>query len=112
MKETLNRLKKVVSECAVTLVLRTHRTHPENEKDSIKLKNMAAETRQRLEKEYDAATAKKIGDKLDKLIEEIDIRYNLEGHVLYVDADNVEYDSLTININTIIPHYDTLSHHS
>lgn len=109
MKETLNRLKKVVSECAVTLVLRTHRTHPENEKDSIKLKNMAAETRQRLEKEYDAATAKKLGDKLDKLIEEIDIRYNLEGLVLFVDADHAEYVRLPIKLNDRITIDDTFT---
>lgn len=99
MKETLNRLKKVVSECAVTLVLRTYRTHPENTKDSIKLKNMASEARQRIENEYDAATAKKLGDKLDKLIEEIDINYNLEGLVLFVDADHAEYVRVPIELN-------------
>lgn len=99
MKETLNRLKKVVSDCAVTLVLRTNRTHPENTKDSIKLKNMASETRQRLENEYDAATAKNLGDKLDKLIEEIDINYNLEGLVLFVDANHAEYVRLPIELN-------------
>lgn len=99
MKETLNRLKKVVSNCAVTLVLRTHRTHPENEKDSIKLKNMASETRQRLEKEYSADIAKKLGDKLDALIAEIDIRYNLEGLVLFVDEEHAEYVRLPIKLN-------------
>lgn len=99
MKETLNRLKKVVSECAVTLVLRTHRTHPENAKDSIKLKNMATEVRQRIENEYDVATAKKLGDKLDKLIEEIDVNYNLEGLVLFVDADHAEFIRLPIELN-------------
>lgn len=99
MKETLNRLKKVVSDCAVTLVLRTYRTHPENSKDSIKLKNMASEVRQRLESEYDVATAKKLGDKLDKLIGEIDINYNQEGLVLFVDANHAEFVRLPIELN-------------
>lgn len=99
MKETLNRLKKVVSDCAVTLVLRTHRTHPENAQDSIKLKNKVSEARQRLEKEYDTATAKNLGDKLGKLAEEIDPNYNLEGLVLFVDANHAEFIRLPVELN-------------
>src|SRR5690625_3109008 len=99
MKETLNRLKKVVSDCAVTLVLRTHRTHPENAQDSIKLKNKVSEARQRLEKEYDAATAKNLGDKLAKLADEIDVNYNLEGLVLFVDANHAEFVRLPVELN-------------
>lgn len=99
MKETLNRLKKVVSDCAVTLVLRTHRTHPENAQDSIKLKNKVSEARQRLEKEYDAATAKNLGDKLAKLAAEIDHNYNLEGLVLFVDANHAEFVRLPVELN-------------
>ncbi len=99
MKETLNRLKKVVSDCAVTLVLRTHRTHPENAQDSIKLKNKVSEARVRLEKEYDAATAKNLGEKLEKLAEEIDVNYNLEGLVLFVDADHAEFVRLPVELN-------------
>lgn len=99
MKETLDRLKKVVSDCAVTLVLRTHRTHPENAQDSIKLKNKVSEARVRLAKEYDAATAKNLGEKLEKLTEEIDVNYNLEGLVLFVDADHAEFVRLPVELN-------------
>lgn len=99
MKETLDRLKKVVSDCAVTLVLRTHRTHPENAQDSIKLKNKVSEARVRLAKEYDAATAKNLGEKLEKLAEEIDVNYNLEGLVLFVDADHAEFVRLPVELN-------------
>src|SRR5690554_4299780 len=99
MKETLDRLKKVVSDCAVTLVLRTHRTQPENAQDSIKLKNKVSEARVRLEKEYDAKTAKNLGEKLEKLAEEIDVNYNLEGLVLFVDADHAEFVRLPVELN-------------
>ena len=99
MKETLDRLKKVVSDCAVTLVLRTHRTHPENAQDSIKLKNKVSEARVRLEKEYDAKTAKNLGEKLEKLAQEIDANYNLEGLVLFVDADHAEFVRLPVELN-------------
>src|SRR5690625_2965233 len=99
MKETLNRLKKVVSDCAVTLVLRTHRTHPENAQDSIKLKNKVSEARQRLENEYDAEIAKNLGDKLEKLADKLDVNYNLEGLVLFVDADHAEFVRLPVELN-------------
>lgn len=99
MKETLNRLKTLVSDCAVTLVLRTYRTHPDNAKDAIKLKNMVAEAKTRLAAEYDEAIAKNLGAKLDKLAEEIDIKYNLEGLVLFVDANHAEFVRVPVELN-------------
>ncbi len=109
MKETLNRLKNVVSDCAVTIILRTYRTHPDNLKDGIKLKNMASEARQRLTNEYDESTAKRLGDKIDKLIDDIDISHNLEGLVLFVDDNHAEYIRLPIELNDRIVIDDTFA---
>ena len=53
MKVTLNELKKVTAESCVTIILNTHRTTPDNEKDPIVLKNLIKEAESRLSAEYE-----------------------------------------------------------
>lgn len=99
MKETLERLSKIKASVCVTLVLKTHRMHPENEKDVIQLKNMITETKDRLEKEYGADLAKKYTAKLNKLAEQIDYRHNDRGLMLFVNDDVEEYLRLPIHLH-------------
>ncbi len=109
MKKTLEKLSKIKAPVCVTLVLRTHRVHPENEKDVIALKNMIAETNQRLQKEYGDEIAKKYTEKLQKLAEQIDYRHNKEGLMLFVNDDIAEFLRLPIKLHDRIILDDTFT---
>jgi len=102
MKETFERLSKITAPVCVTLVLRTHRVHPENEKDIILLKNMIADASKRLEKEYGQDIAKRYSEKLAKLAEDIDFRHNDHGLMLFVNDDVAEYLRLPIKLHSRI----------
>jgi len=102
MKKTLERLSKIEAPVCVTLVLKTHRIHPENEKDVILLKNMIAETQQRLKKEYGDDIAEKYTKKLQKLADDIDYRHNKEGLMLFVNDEVAEYLRLPIKLHSRI----------
>lgn len=48
MNTQLKELKNVVSDRCITIILNTHRTLPDNEKDGITLKNLVKEAEIRL----------------------------------------------------------------
>lgn len=91
MKKTLERLSKITAPACVTLILQTHKSHPDNEKDVIALKNMIADAHKRLQKEYGAEIAKKYTEKLQQLAEKIDFRQNDNGLMLFVNDEIAEY---------------------
>ena len=91
MKEVFDRLSKVKGGTCVTIILNTHRTTPDNQKDSIALKNLITETGRRLDIEYDTKTSKIYTDKLNQLASEIDLYLNDHGLILFVNEDIAEY---------------------
>lgn len=91
MRETLERLSKIQAPICVTVILRTHKTHPENQKDSIQLKNLINEASTRLEKEYGKAVAKNYTEKLNKLADSVDHDKNDLGLMLFVNDDVAEF---------------------
>ncbi len=91
MRETLERLSKTQAPVCVTLILRTHKTHPENQKDSIQLKNLIAEASQRLQKEYGNEVAKRYTEKLNKIAESVDHDRNDLGLMVFVNDDIAEF---------------------
>ncbi|HZH88443.1 MAG TPA: hypothetical protein VFD78_04625 [Chitinophagaceae bacterium] len=99
MKESLKRLSSIEAPVCVTLVLNTHKTHPENQQDSIVLKNLIAEADQRLLKEYGADIAKRYVASLEKLANSIDHRHNDLGLMLFVNEDIAEYLRLPVQIH-------------
>lgn len=100
MQETLKRLSAIEAPVCVTLILRTHKTHPENQKDSLLLKNLITEANSRLQKEYDAKTAKVYTEKLQKLAEEIDHNHNDNGLMLFVNDNVAEYLRISVRPTT------------
>lgn len=102
MKEILERLTKVHSPVCISIILKTHRIHPENKKDSLLLKNLITETHARLEDEYGKEAASTYTDKLKKLAEKIDHNHNDLGLVLFVSDEIEEYVRLPISPNTRI----------
>ncbi|MEO7316020.1 MAG: hypothetical protein ABIW47_12595 [Ginsengibacter sp.] len=100
MNEILNKFKDVTSKCCVTIILTTHRTKPDNEKDSILLKNLVKDAEKRLQADCgeDKEMANTIMDKLNKLAASIDHRYNLEGLVLFVNENIAEFVRLPLQV--------------
>src|SRR4051812_24025291 len=98
MNSVLKKLKDTTSDCCVTIILNTHRTLPDNEKDPIVLKNLIKEAQARLTNECNQQSASSITDKLNTLAATIDHRHNLESLVLFVNKELAEYTRLPVAV--------------
>lgn len=98
MKNKLKDLKNIISENCVSIVLNTHRTSPDNEKDKLTLKNLIKEAEERLMKGGDEKVAKVLIDKLNQLESTIDHNYNMESLALYVNENRAEFVRLPIAV--------------
>ena len=98
MNNVLKKLKDTTSDCCVTIILNTHRTLPDNQKDPIVLKNLIKEAETRLPVECNQQSPRMIIDKLIALAATIDHRHNLESLVLFVNEHIAEYTRLPIAV--------------
>jgi hypothetical protein len=89
MNELLKELKDVRSKCCVTLLMKTHRTRPENEKDQIRLRSLLQDLEKRLHADYEVRFARKVMEKMKKVAESIDHNHNQEGLVLFANEENI-----------------------
>lgn len=94
----LKEIKDIRGQFCISIILNTHYTHPENEKDAITLKNLQREAVERLNELTDKRTAKKLTDRLDELVNQIDHRYNTESMALFVNEDIARYTRLVIPV--------------
>lgn len=108
-KEILDRLINIKAPVCVSVILTTHRTHPENQKDSIQLKNLISETNQRLQNEFDAGIAARYTEKLNKIAESIDHSHNDKGLMLFVNDDIAEYLRLPMEVTDRVIIDDTFA---
>lgn len=109
MKETLKRLSEIKADVCVTVILKTHKTHPDNQQDPILLKNLISEASHRLTNEYGAEISKKLTEKLQKLADGIDHKQNDLGLMLFVNEDIAEYLRLPVNVTTRLIIDDTFA---
>lgn len=72
---------------AVSILMPTHRTSPENRQDPIRLKNLIAEAAGRLSAEMPRAGADRVVARLEGLAGEIDFRYIWNGLALFANHD-------------------------
>lgn len=100
MNEILSKFKDVTSKCCVTIILTTHRTKPDNEKDHIVLKNLVKDAEKRVHADCgdNKEMANSITDKLNKLAASIDHRHNLEGLVLFVNENIAEFVRVPLKV--------------
>ena len=100
MNKKLNELKKVNAKNCVSIILNTHRTAPDNQKDVITLKNLIKEVEERLMSSLDKKEAQSIVESLTKLEASIDHNYNLESLILFVNVEEqiAEYMRLPIAV--------------
>lgn len=99
MKEMLERMINVESDCCVTVVLNTHRTKPNIQKDVITLKNLISEAEQRLFSGFDKRVAQSVIEKLKLLAGTIDHGNNFESLILFVNQDIAEYIKLPVEVD-------------
>lgn len=98
MKNILKELKDVISENCITIILNTHRTKPDNQKDPILLKNLIKEAEQRLLADESKRDAQKLIQRLSELETKIDHSHNLESLILFANEDIAEYARLPIAV--------------
>ncbi len=89
LKSFLNQLSNRRNGLAISILLPTHRTFPDNKQDAITLKNLIKEAEERLYTELDKREAKAIIDAISQEVEELDHNYNLDGLGIFADRDDV-----------------------
>lgn len=98
METKLKELKNVRAENCVTIILNTHRTLPDNEKDAIQLKNLIKEAETKLLAVCQQKTAEKLTAKIHDLATTINHRHNLESLILFVNENVSEFVRLPISV--------------
>lgn len=72
---------------AISVILPTHRTHPDNKQDPILLKNLVREVEERLHQEFTKREAAAAVANLKALADAVDHEHNLDGLALFASAD-------------------------
>lgn len=72
---------------ALSILVPTHRTTPDNQQDPIRVKNLVDEAKNRLLQEFTAREIAPLFARLDELVAEIDYIYALDGLALFVSQD-------------------------
>lgn len=72
---------------SVTITLPVHRTHPDNEKDPIRLKNLVSDAVGRLQEEFGKRETADIVEAIHKLADGVDHAHNLDGLVIFASND-------------------------
>lgn len=98
MNETLEKLINVNSDGCVTVLLKTHVSFPDSDRDILTLKNLVKDAETKLLANYDKQLATFIIDKMNNLVETIDFRHNSESLVLFVNENIAEYIRLPVTV--------------
>lgn len=85
MKATLKNLNATRGNPALSVFVKTHRTHPENEQDSIALKNQLKVAQERLSNEHDKRTSDAILGLIHAQTDELDHNYNLDALAIFAN---------------------------
>lgn len=100
MKDLIKQLGTFRGEACVSIMVRTHRTHPDNQQDALALKNLLKEAETRLSAEYSADVAAGRMAKLNRLASQVDHQKNLEGLVLFANADVAQFHQLPVDVQS------------
>ncbi|MEO7802280.1 MAG: hypothetical protein ABIR81_09780 [Ginsengibacter sp.] len=103
LKMLIQKLKTEEQNPCVTISLNTHRTHPNNAKDEILLKNVLKEAEERVTKEFDKREVKELLNKIETVQNEVDVNYNLDSLHLFLSNDTKEIvrTPLPLHKNTV-----------
>lgn len=98
MNLSLEQLQNIRSDFCLTLVLNTYRTRPDNQVDSIALKNLCKQAQERLQSYENTKNIKGLIQRLEDLASTIDHEHNLESLIIYVNEEIAEYTRLTVPV--------------
>ena len=90
MKATLKSLRETTAKPAVSIFVKTHRQHPDNEQDPIALKNQLKVAEERITDEYDKNTAATILEKIHAETNDLNHNYNLDTLAIFASTDDVQ----------------------
>jgi hypothetical protein len=96
MNELLKKVKDIQQKGCVTIILNTHRTRPDNEKDPIALKNLVKDAEQRLQELFDKKFATVIMQNLQEVVEKIDHQHNQECLIIFANTEFADYTRLPV----------------
>lgn len=86
-KQDIRLLQSIRGYPALSILIPTHRTSPDNQQDPIRVKNLVDEAKNRLLQEFNQREIAPLFDKLDQLVDEIDYTYALDGLAIFVNQD-------------------------
>jgi hypothetical protein len=89
-RNDLRRLEAVETYPSLTITLPTHRTHPDNRQDPIRLRNLVNQAGERLVAEAGRRAAQPVLARLDDLVAGVDLRHALDGLALFANQDYAE----------------------
>ncbi|SDY03580.1 hypothetical protein [Nitrosomonas halophila] len=89
LKSLLNQLGQRKNSPAISILLPTHRTFPDNRQDLITLKNLIKETEERLQTHLDKREVKAIIDAINAEVDGLDHNYNLDSLGIFADCEEV-----------------------
>jgi len=94
----LKRLLSTGDYPCVSILMPTHRTAPENQKDAIRLKKLCREAEDRLIAEFPKKDVEPILENLKTLVDGIDTSLNLEGQALFISKSIAEKIDLPFKV--------------
>lgn len=86
-RHDLKALQALTRVPALSILLPTHRTSPDNRQDPIVVKNLVKEACDRLSAEFSARDLEPLLKNLDELVNAIDYTYTLDGLALFASHD-------------------------
>ncbi|WNZ27213.1 hypothetical protein HJG54_30380 [Leptolyngbya sp. NK1-12] len=86
-RQDLKQLQSLVKVPALSILLPTHRSFPENKQDPILVKNLIDEAKTRLAEEFSNRELEPLLQRLDALASQIDYPHTLDGLALFVSHD-------------------------
>ena len=85
--QDLNQLQSLNKVPALSVLVPTHRTFPDNKQNPIRVKNLVDEATERLATEFSQRELEPLLERLETLVSEIDYPYGLDGLALDVSHD-------------------------
>lgn len=89
LKSLLKQLGQHKDELAISILLPTHRTFPDNKQDAIALKNLVKEAEDRLNTRSDKRETEVIIDAINKKIDDLNHNYNLDSLGIFANRHDV-----------------------
>lgn len=87
LKDQLLRIASISENPSVSISLNTHRTHPDNQKDEIVLKNLLKDAENRILNEFNKREVDSLLQKINEISNHIDFNYNLDSLHIFLSND-------------------------